>query len=159
MSTFKTIVRRWSAVLRSRSEFAPGRPPSVSRRLTLESLESRVVPSTILVTSLLDSGPGSLRTAIIKANRDPSHSGSHTHSDTITFARSVRGTIHLKSALPVLLNHTLICGPGPSLLTVAGDAYAPTEFRIFTVGTGATIAITGLTITGGAGPAGAGINN
>ena len=42
-----------------------------------------------------------------------------THSDTIKFAHSVRGTILLESALPVLLTHTVISGPGSALLTVA----------------------------------------
>ncbi len=117
------------------------------------------MPSTILVTSLLDSGRGSLRAAIIKANQDPSHSGSHTHSDTIKFAHSVRGTILLESALPVLLTDTVISGPGPALLTVARDSRSFQSFRIFTVGKGARTAISGLTIAGGSTAAGGGINN
>ncbi len=126
----------------------------------LERLESRVVPATILVTSLLDAGHGTLRAAIEKANQHPQHSGGQTHSDTIKFSPSVRGTIVLESPLPVLLTHIVISGPGPSSLTVARSGAPVTqEFRIFTVGTGARIAMTGLTITGGSGAEGAGINN
>ncbi len=159
MSDFKSIIRRWSAILHSLPRFASARPRHVPRRLTLEHLESRVVPATILVTSLLDSGNGTLRAAIEKANQGPSHSGGKAHSDTIKFAHSVRGTILLESALPVLLTHTVISGPGPALLTVARDSTSLQSLRIFTVGTGARVAISGLAITGGASAAGGGINN
>ncbi len=52
-------------------------------------------PSTITVTNLNDSGPGSLRAAITDAN-----SGACTSPCTIGF--SVAGTINLSSALPVI---------------------------------------------------------
>ena len=158
MSSFRAIVRRWSVMSRfdpARLFRSPRRP-----RLGLELLESRVVPSTIMVTTLLDSGQGSLRAAIEKANAGGKHSGGPTHADTIKFARSVRGTIVLTTPLPVLLTHVVISGPGPSLLTVArSNAAATPQFRLFTVGTGARTAMSGLTITGGLSAGGAGINN
>ena len=66
------------------------------------------MPSTILVTSLHNSGPGTLRAAIEKA--DLNHEG----ADTIKFAHSVRGSIPLTSALPSLSTDIVISGPGPS---------------------------------------------
>ena len=114
-----------------------------SRNPGIESLEGRVVPSTIPVTSLADAGPSTLRAAITQANLD-------TAQDTITFNPSVRGTIALVSALPDLSTAIDIEGPGPSVLTVARSS-APTtpEFRIFTVPAGAVVTISGLTISGG----------
>jgi hypothetical protein len=55
------------------------RPPLVR---VIEVLEGRVVPATILVTSLLDSGPGSLRAGVEQANLAPDR-------DTIAFDPSV----------------------------------------------------------------------
>src|SRR4051794_822725 len=61
------------------------------RRTTpgLETVEDRVLMSTIIVSNLNDSGAGSLRRAIIDSNAAPG-------SDLITF--SVAGTIALTSA-------------------------------------------------------------
>ena len=71
MPNFKAIVSLWSASSQSLAQLAPARPPHSGRRhkFSLEHLETRVVPSTILVTSLLDSGHGTLRAAIERANQ------------------------------------------------------------------------------------------
>jgi len=74
-------------------------------RPRLETLEDRAVPSTIPVLNTLDSGPGSLRDAITRANALPG-------PDTITFASAVTGTITLTSALPDLSTDITITGPG-----------------------------------------------
>ena len=145
-------------------DFVARRVPGVRRRLALvgaiERLEGRVVPATILVTSLLNSGCGTLRAAIEKANLAPNNRGSGAHGDTIKFAHSVRGTILLTSALPALSTDMVISGPGPSALRVARSGASQTPaFRIFTVGRGAVIKITGLTITGGIAADGGGIDN
>jgi hypothetical protein len=72
---------------------------SVRGPLTLEQLEGRqvlaafIASETYLVSTLGDSGPGSLRVAIIAAN-------AHKGADAIDF--SVVGTISLKSALPAV---------------------------------------------------------
>ena len=72
---------------------------SVRGPLTLEQLEGRqvlaafVASETYLVSTLADSGPGSLREAIIAAN-------AHKGADAIDF--SVVGTISLRSALPAV---------------------------------------------------------
>ncbi len=120
---------------------------------SVEPLESRVVPATIRVTSLLNAGAGTLRAAIEMANRASNH-------DTITFAHSLKGTITLTRALPVLSTDIAICGPGPSVLTVARSSdLATPAFRIFTVSSRAKVTISGLTITGGSAVAGGGIDN
>ena len=47
-------------------------PPKRFRRyLVVERLEDRLVPTTFTVTNTLDSGPGSLRQAILDANANP----------------------------------------------------------------------------------------
>src|SRR5262249_41373982 len=56
----------------------PARPPS-RVRLVLEALEDRTTPSTFTVTTLADSGAGSLRQAVLDAN-------AHPGADTIRFA-------------------------------------------------------------------------
>jgi predicted outer membrane repeat protein len=109
--------------------------------------------STIKVSSTANSGPGTLRAAIERADLDGAH-------DTIKFARSVTGTISLASALPDLSTHITIAGPGASALTVARNVAGGTPaFRIFTVPAGGVVTIIGLTISGGMGPIGGGIDN
>jgi hypothetical protein len=111
------------------------------------------LPATIPVTSLADSGPGTLRAAIAQADQD-------TTPDTITFAPGVTGTITLVSALPDLSHTLTIDGPGPSALTVARSTAPGTpDFGIFTVPTGADVTISGLTISGGLAFSGGGISN
>jgi hypothetical protein len=115
------------------------------RAWALETIEDRVVPTTITVTNLGDSGVGTLRSAIDQANLDPAQ-------DTIDFAPSVTGTISLSSALPDLSTNMILDGPGASVLTVARRGNAGTsKFRIFTVPEGAELTISGLTISGGRG--------
>jgi predicted outer membrane repeat protein len=108
--------------------------------LSIESLEDRTVPSAFTVTSLSDSGVGSLRDAIAQADATPGNS-------TINFA--VSGQITLESALPDLSQNIDISGPGANVLTVARDPNAATLFRIFTIDSGDTVTLAGLTITGG----------
>jgi hypothetical protein len=104
-----------------------------------------LLPQTFTVTTTADSGAGSLRDAITKANALPGT------ADTIAF--SVTGTIDLMTALPTLSDALTITGPGPAALTVRRDPAATALFRIFTVGAPdaqvLTFSISGLTITGG----------
>jgi hypothetical protein len=121
--------------------------PGTRRRaagLRVEALERREVLTTLTVTSLADAGPGTLRAAITQANAGPGF-------DTITFAPGLTGTIGLLSALPALAKPMTITGPGASKLTVARDATAPQPFGIFGVNQGATVVLSGLTISGGGG--------
>ena len=96
----------------------------------------------ILVTSLADSGPGTLRQAIFDAN-------SIAGDDEITFAAGLAGTIRLSSTLPELNTNLTIRGPGADRLTIRGlGPTAPGSFRIISA-RGATVRLEGLTITGG----------
>lgn len=72
--------------------------------------------------------------------------------DTITF--SVSGAIMLDSALPDLSSDININGPGVANLTVQRGSNG--LFRIFTVTSGATVNISGLTISNGRAPDGTG---
>lgn len=98
--------------------------PSRQRgRLRLECLETREVPSTISVTSLADSGTGSLRDAIAQAN------ASTGVPDTIEFQKS--GVITLRSAIQItddLAINTL----ARTGITIQGNK----TFRLFTADDG-----------------------
>lgn len=104
----------------------------------------------LIVTNLLDSGPGSLRQAVIDAN-------ANAGSDTITFAGTgASGTISLLTALPQLGPDTLtISGPGAGALTIRRDPAANTTFGLISE-TG-ILNISGLTLTGGVAPNGGAI--
>jgi trimeric autotransporter adhesin len=95
-----------------------------------------------VVTTLADSGLGSLRAAITNANA--------SSGVTITFA--VTGTINLLGALPALTQSMTITGPGASSLVVDGGG----AVQVFNVGTGITVTISGLTIQNGLGSASGG---
>src|SRR5690349_8163137 len=62
-------------------------------RPCVELLEGRLAPATLTVRNLNDSGPDSLRQAILDANSQPG-------DDTIVFASGLTGAINLTSALP-----------------------------------------------------------
>ena len=85
----------------------------------------------ITVTKTNDSGPGSLRQALVDAN----------DGDTINFA--VTGTIGLTTAELAINHDVTILGP----IAVARTSQA--QFRIFHVMPGHNVTIDGLTITGG----------
>jgi len=104
-----------------------------------------VFGSTVTVTNTLDSGPGSLRNAIASA----------ASGDTINF--SVAGTITLTAASgELLINENLtISGPGASSLAISGN----NSSRVFEIGSGFTVTISGVTIQNGSAGAGGGILN
>ena len=108
---------------------------------TSNSVPFDLTSEALVVTTLADSGPGSLRNAL----------GAASSGDTIFFA--VTGTITLTSGtlnVPVSVN---IQGPGASNLTISG-ANQFTVFTAGTSGTGASISISGLTIANGNGTVG-----
>src|SRR5438552_1049741 len=88
---------------RPRRSFAP----------QLTALEDRTVPSTFTVTTLADSGPGSLRAAVTAANAAPG-------ADTVRFAPGLHGTIALASEIPIT-DALTIDGPGANQITVSGN--------------------------------------
>lgn len=101
--------------------------------------------ATFNVTTLADSGPGSLRDAVAQANTAPG-------ADTITFG--VSGTITLTSGHITIQGPLSIQGPGPGSLTIDGNAAS----RIFVIYAGAgacpspsapsdfTVAVSGVTL-------------
>ena len=125
------------------------RSPRVRRRSftpTLDSLEFRAMLSTLVVTNANDSGPGSLRQDIAKA----------ASGQTITFSNSLRGqTITLSSGELDITDNITIQGLGAGQLAVSGDG----SNRVFQIGGGASVTISGLTITDGLAADGAGIVN
>jgi hypothetical protein len=116
-----------------------------SVRLVLELLEPREVPSTCVVNSLGDTGVGvagdhgDLRFCVNRAN-------ALGGPDSITI--SVTGTIKLASGLPHLASDMSIIGPGADLLAVDAQ-YHDFPDAIFNVEPGATVALSGLTVTHG----------
>lgn len=96
------------------------------------------------VTNTNDSGPGSLRAAILAAN-------GRAGEDTIPIAAT--GTINLETPLQVIFDNVLIVGPGADSLEVRRAAGAA-DFSIFAFSTGADAdpsSISGLTVSNGGG--------
>jgi uncharacterized repeat protein (TIGR01451 family) len=92
------------------------------------------------VTTTADSGPGSLRQAILDA----------CPGAIITFDNGVVSPITLTSGALVIDKNLTIEGPGANQLTVQRSSAAGTpNFRIFTINSGKTATISGLTISNG----------
>src|SRR4051812_4508538 len=87
----------------------------------------------ITVTTTNDSGPGSLRQALIDAN----------DGDTINFA--VTGTIALTSGELLVNKSITISGPGADILAINGSA----TYRVFHIAPGKVVGISDLTVTNG----------
>jgi predicted outer membrane repeat protein len=123
-------------------------------RPRLETLEDRLAPAqvSLTVSSLADSGPGTLRAAILTADAG-------SHSDQFTIGFGVAGTIDLLSPLPDLNNAVTVQGPGASSLTIQRDSTVPFASAILTVDAGQTASLSGLTIANGDAAFGAGIVN
>jgi len=94
--------------------------------------------ATFTVTTLDDSGPGSLRDAILQANGTPG-------PDRIEFAAGLTGTIALMSSLPTITDHLEIAGPGAAAVTLSGSG----AVQILSVERGVNAAIDGLTFASG----------
>jgi hypothetical protein len=99
--------------------------------------------ATLTVTTIADSGPGSLRTALKN-----SRSG-----DTIKFTLPSPATITLTGGELLISKNLNIIGPGAGNLTISGNQAT----RVFHVGSRLTVTIAGLTIANGVADAGAGI--
>jgi hypothetical protein len=127
----------WLSRLLPKRSPSRGSKPRAGHRLTtrfrphLEELEDRWLPSQLglTVTSLADSGAGTLRTAILTADAG-------SHSDMFTIGFSVSGTINLNSPLPDLNNNITIQGQGAASLTVEETPGLYFNDPIFNVGFG-----------------------
>jgi len=96
--------------------------------------------TTFTVTNTNDSGPGSLRQAILDANANPDE-------DFIDFGSSVSGkTITLASQLPTITDAAGLTIDGESAnITVSGNDLV----RVFAVGSGAKLVLKELTVDKG----------
>ena len=81
--------------------------------VALLSFTLQVNAATFTVTNLADSGPGSLRQAILDANVAPG-------SDDLIFQAGLTGTIILSSVISISDSIT-ISGPGAAALSVSGN--------------------------------------
>jgi hypothetical protein len=100
-----------------------------------------LTPATFTVTTLADTGAGSLRDALGQANLRLNS------ADSIVFQAGLTGTISLASGLGIF-DSVSITGPGAASLTLAGNN---TTFRLITgqiEGKG-TLNLSGMTLTGG----------
>ncbi|MEW4491085.1 right-handed parallel beta-helix repeat-containing protein [Thalassoglobus sp. JC818] len=116
-----------------------------------ELLEDRIVLSAFTVTTLADSGAGSLRDAIDQANSNPGN-------DSIEFDASLSGEITLSSGELTLSDTSgdiTISGRGASQLTISGNGNS----RVFNIESGVFANISGLTISNGQAEKGGGISN
>jgi uncharacterized repeat protein (TIGR02543 family) len=89
------------------------------------------------VTSTADSGPGSLRQAILDSNASP-------ELDEIDLA-GVSGTIHLDSTLPALEGEVSITGAGAETLTISGGE----RVRLMSIAANAVVVLQGVTLADG----------
>lgn len=117
---------------------------AAAHRPELEVLEDRSLPSTFTVLNLLDSGPDSLRAAVVAANANPG-------ADTIDFATT--GTIGLTSGQLNISDSLTINGPGANSLTVSSNHAS----RVFGIAGDPTVTIAGLTVANGSSSSGGGI--
>jgi parallel beta-helix repeat protein len=134
--------RRQRHPVRRQPEKGKGRRPATRPRL--EALEGRWAPAVLTVTTAADSGPGSLRQALLDANSTPG-------LDTINFAiGSGAQTIALASPLPAVSDSVIIDGTtqpgwaGLPVVTLDGSGAGRTDGLDLTAD---TCAVRGLTIT------------
>jgi len=100
--------------------------------------------TTIIVSNINDNGPGSLRQALADAN----------DGDKID-ATGVSGVITLTTGQLLVAKSVTINGAGAGILAVDGNATT----RVFQIGIGKIVAISGLTIRNGQGGFGGGVLN
>jgi hypothetical protein len=105
--------------------------------MPIEILEDRIAPASVLVVSLADSGPGTLRNAIVTTN------ASSDSTNDIIFANGLHGTILLKSPLPAITNAVTIGGTTNAKVAIDGA----NDFQIFNVnGSSMDVNFTNLTL-------------
>ncbi|HEX4524584.1 MAG TPA: IPTL-CTERM sorting domain-containing protein [Casimicrobiaceae bacterium] len=104
------------------------------------SLAPTTYAATFTVTTLADSGGGSLRAAIASAN-------GAAGADTVNFQAGLSGTITLTTGEIAITDDLTITGPGASVITITKSGAAG---RLLDINVGTpTVTISGLTFTGG----------
>lgn len=107
--------------------------------------------ATFNVTTLGDSGPGTLRQAIEDAN-------GAAGADTVTFQAGLTGTITLTSGQLEITDSLDVQGPGAAVISVSGNN-ASRVFYLYNSAAEIAVTISGLTVTGGNANIGGGIAN
>ncbi len=149
--------RSWAGRI---SRIRKSRQSSTQRRIPrVECLENRLALATLTVTSLADSGAGTLRAAILDS---VNHTGAGTGNDTIRFSSTIDGgTVGLStfindasvagpSAFRISNNDKLVIDGQTGLtkgITIAHTGTAP--FRLFYVYPTSDLNLQGLTLSGG----------
>src|SRR5438093_1185234 len=95
---------------------------------TIEPLEARIAPATFHVLNTNDTGSGSLREAMGKANDLVNHPG----LDTIVFDPGAFGTIKLLTGEIAVSDALIIAGPGGNKVIIDGNSAS----RIFNIDDG-----------------------
>ena len=102
------------------------------------------IAASFLVTNLNDSGPGSLRQAVLDANASPGY-------DAINFQLGLAGTIILNSGKLHITESLTVNGPGADVITVSGNN-ASKVFDIYRFDSDPTtfiVSLSGMTVTEG----------
>ncbi|MGH7939079.1 MAG: choice-of-anchor Q domain-containing protein [Bryobacteraceae bacterium] len=126
----------------SLAKYGCGFAPALFAAVLLFSAPFTALATKLTVTTVADSGTGSLRRALLDAG----------DGDTITFSVPAHSVISLTSGELVVDKSLTITGPGANLLTVQRSTATGTPaFGIFNVAGAASIDVTisGLTISGG----------
>lgn len=136
----RSSVYSWTKTLTSlgfsRSRRKDRATTATKRVLHVEGLEDRRMMAIFSVGNLNDSGAGSLRQAILDAN-------AASGADSISFATA--GTITLSSGELAITDDLTISGPGAEDLVIDANGSS----RVFSIASGDSVTISGLTITGG----------
>lgn len=111
---------------------------------------SQADAATFNVSSLNDSGAGTLRQALIDAN-------ANAGPDVITFQSGLTGTITLTSGQLEILDSVDIQGPGTAVISVSGNNSSRVFYIYSPSATEIAVEISGLTVTDGADSIGGGI--
>jgi hypothetical protein len=158
LSSWPQSSKRSAPAARPRTPTAPSRP--AGHCPMVESLEGRWLLSTLTVTTPADSGTGSLRNVIATADSGDTIVFSPTlFSSTQTSSSTKKGkgksppppppppanTITLTSGQLALTKNLTIQGLGADQLTISGNYSS----RVFDVAQGATVTLSGMTITKG----------
>ena len=111
---------------------------------TVVATAGLAVAASVTVTNCDDSGPGTLRQAVVDA----------ASGDTIAFASPLGCNVITLTTGEILIDKNLtISGPGATELAVSGNSSS----RVFNVGGSRTVVISGLTVSGGKATSGGGI--
>jgi hypothetical protein len=142
-SWLRAVAARSGVATVGRRKLAAPQPPFQPH---LDTLEDRTLLSTYTVSNLADSGPGSLRQAVLDANAQGG-------ANQITFALDLHGSIALTSGELEVDNDLTITGPGADTIALSGN----NSSRVFEIAGGSHVSISALAFMQGRASAGGSI--